>query len=94
LETPRQFQINFFGFSALDVNSRLQSAFDFVGKGQQRKRHGKPQHRQPKSVANRTRADLQAWLELNGGLGHWYALSQKTSLLLKISGDGLARAVS
>src|SRR5208337_2923495 len=61
LETLRQFQANFFGFSALDVNSCLQATFDFVGKGQQRKRHDKPRHRQPESAASGITASLQAF---------------------------------
>jgi hypothetical protein len=61
LKTLRQFQVNFFGFSALDVNSCLQATFDFVGKGQQRKRHDKPRHRQPESATSGILASLQAW---------------------------------
>jgi len=61
LETLRQFQVNFFGFSVLDVNSCLQMTFDFVGKGQQRKSHDKPRHRQPESAASGIMANLQAW---------------------------------
>jgi hypothetical protein len=51
---------NFFGFSALDVNGRLQATFGFVGKGQQRKRHDKPRHRQPESAAGGNMPSLQA----------------------------------
>jgi hypothetical protein len=61
LETLRQFQINFFGFSALDVNSCLEATFDVGGKRQQHKRHDKPRHRQPESAASGTTASLQAW---------------------------------
>src|ERR1035437_7061623 len=61
LETLRQFQVNFFGFSAPDVNSCLQATFDFVGKGQQRKRHDESRHRQPESSASGIMASLQAW---------------------------------
>jgi hypothetical protein len=60
LETLRQFQVNFFGFSALDVNNCLQATFDFVGKGQQHKRHDKSRHRQPESAASGIMASLQA----------------------------------
>jgi hypothetical protein len=42
LETLRQFQVNFFGFSVLDVSGCLQATFDFVRKRQQRKRQDKP----------------------------------------------------
>jgi hypothetical protein len=61
LETLRQFQVNSFGLSALDVRSCLQATFDFVGKGQQRKRYDKPAHRQPESAASSITASLQAW---------------------------------
>src|SRR5215471_6303511 len=61
LETLRQFQINFLGFSALNVNSCLQATFDVGGKGQQHERHDKPRHRQPESAASGTTASLQAW---------------------------------
>ena len=57
----RQFQVNFSGFCALDVNSCLQATFNFVGKGQQRKRHDKPGHRQPESATSGILAILQAW---------------------------------
>src|SRR5277367_386309 len=60
LETLRQFQVNFFGFSTLDVNNRLQATFDPEGKGQQRKCHDKPRHRQPESAASGTTASLRA----------------------------------
>jgi hypothetical protein len=60
LKTLRQFQVNFFGFSAPDVNSRLQTTFDPEGKGQQGKRHHKPRHRQPESAASGTTASFRA----------------------------------
>src|ERR1019366_9908769 len=75
LETLRQFQVNFFGFSALDVNGCLQATFDFVGKGQQRKRHDKPQHRQPESAARVIMASLQAW--------HYHGRSTSFLVLLR-----------
>jgi len=55
LETLRKFLVNFFGFPALYVRRCLQAAFHFVGKGHQRKRHGKPRHRKPESAASGTR---------------------------------------
>ncbi|HTX14833.1 MAG TPA: hypothetical protein VMD77_06025 [Candidatus Baltobacteraceae bacterium] len=61
LETLRQFQIDLFGFSALDVNGCLEATFDIVGKGHQSKRHEKPRHRQPESAASGATASLQAW---------------------------------
>src|SRR6266481_7815240 len=61
LETLRQFLVNFFGFSALDVSSCLQATFDSIGKGHQRKRHNKPRHRQPESTASGTTSRLQVW---------------------------------
>src|SRR5262249_22738622 len=67
LETLCQFQVNFFGFSALYVGSCLQVTFDFVGKGQQGKRHAKPRHRQPESTASGIMASLQA--------GHYHGRS-------------------
>jgi hypothetical protein len=33
VKTLRQFPVNFLSFSALDVRSCLQAAFNFVGKG-------------------------------------------------------------
>jgi hypothetical protein len=60
METLRQFQVNFFGFSALDVDSCLQATFNVVGKGHQRKRYEKPRHRQPESAASSITASLQA----------------------------------
>jgi len=59
LETLRQFPVNFFGFRALDVNGGLEATFDFVGKGEQRKRHNKPGHCQPESAASGTMSSFQ-----------------------------------
>jgi hypothetical protein len=61
LETLRQFQVDFFGFSAFDVNRCLQATFDFEGKRHQRKRHDEPQHRQPESAASDPTASLRGW---------------------------------
>jgi hypothetical protein len=60
MKTLRQFPVNFFGLPAPDVSGSLQAALDFVGKGHQHKRHGKPGHSQPESTASGTTSRFQA----------------------------------